>query len=153
MSFAITSPAFTQGAAIPRQFTGDGSDLSPPLIWTEPPPGTKAFALICDDPDAPKGTFTHWIVFNLPAETRELPEGAGSSAKLPEGTCQGTNDFGRVRYGGPAPPPGKPHRYFFRLAALDRPLDLKPRAIRSEVLSALKSHILAESDLMGTYGR
>lgn len=153
MTFAIRSPAFESGSVIPKAFTGDGDDVSPALEWTDPPAGTKSLALICEDPDAPRGTFTHWIVFNLPPETRVLERGAGTKSPLPDGTLQGTNDFGRVRYGGPAPPPGKPHRYYFRLYAVDRSLNLKARAIRSEVLAALEGHILAECSLLGTYGR
>jgi Raf kinase inhibitor-like YbhB/YbcL family protein len=153
MSFSIHSSVFSQGQTIPKPYTGDGGDVSPPLAWTDPPEGTKSLALICDDPDAPSNTFTHWILFNIPSSVRELPEGAGTAGKPPEGASPGTNDFGNVRYGGPAPPPGAPHRYFFRLFALDDRLNLKPRAIRSELLSAMRNHILAETELMGMYGR
>jgi Raf kinase inhibitor-like YbhB/YbcL family protein len=153
MAIALSSPAFQNGESIPREWTGDGEDHSPPLTWTDPPPATRSLALICDDPDAPRGTFTHWIVFNLPPELRELRAGVGHAIPLPAVASQGTNDFGRVRYGGPAPPPGKPHRYSFRLFALDQRLDLKARAIRSEVLSAMEGHVLESSELMGTYGR
>jgi len=115
--------------------------------------GTRSFALVCDDPDAPRGTFTHWVVFNLPAESRELSEGVPAEATLPNGTCQGTNGFGKVGYGGPAPPPGKPHHYFFKLYALDGPLDLKPGATKDEVLAAARGHVLGEAQLMGLYAR
>jgi Raf kinase inhibitor-like YbhB/YbcL family protein len=118
-----------------------------------PAAGTQTFALICEDPDAPRGTFTHWILFNLPAQSRELSEGVPREATLPNGARQGTADFGKVGYGGPAPPPGKPHRYFFKLYALDRQLDLKPGATKAQVLAAMTGHILAEGQIMGKYAR
>lgn len=153
MSFTLTSPAFAEGDTIPHTYTGDGEDRSPPLSWTDPPAGTRSFVLICDDPDAPRRTFIHWIAFNLPPETRALREGAGAKGKLPDGAGAGTNDFDRTTYGGPAPPPGRPHRYFFRLCALDEPLDLNSGASQTEVMAAMKDHILAETQLMGLYGR
>src|SRR5437762_6437024 len=113
MALELTSTAFKEGDTIPKQYTGDGTNAPPPLKWADPPAGTKSFALICEDPDAPRGTFTHWVMWNLPAEARELGEGAP-----PGGAIQGKNDFGKIGYGGPAPPPGKPHRYVFRLDAL-----------------------------------
>src|SRR5262245_23628674 len=115
MSMELTSTAFQEGEAIPQQYTGDGKNISPPLKWRDPPAGARSLALICEDPDARRGTFTHWVVFNIPAESRELSEGVPPEATLPNGTVQGANDFGKVGYGGPAPPPGKPHRYFFKL--------------------------------------
>lgn len=149
MAFELTSTAFQEGQTIPKQYTGDGRNTAPPLKWTEPPGGTRSFALICEDPDAPRGTFTHWIAFNLPVEQRELSEGGTLSG----GASLGANDFGNVGYGGPAPPPGKPHRYFFKLYALDNALDLPAGAKREDLLAAMKGHILAEAQLMGTYGR
>ena len=119
MTLELTSTAFADRAAVPKLYTGDGRNASPPLQWREPPAGTHSLALICEDPDAPRGTFTHWVVYNVPAETQELSEGLPAEATLPNGTTQGTNDFGKLGYGGPAPPPGKPHRYFFKLYALD----------------------------------
>src|ERR671925_185543 len=107
----VSSRTFQEGHSIPKQHTADGRNVSPPLRWDEPPAGTKSFALICEDPDAPRGTFTHWVIFNLPAESRELSEGVPSETTLPNGTAQGTNDFGKVGYGGPKPPAGKPHRH------------------------------------------
>jgi Raf kinase inhibitor-like YbhB/YbcL family protein len=134
-------------------FTGDGRDISPPLQWTEPPAGTKALALICEDPDAPRGTWTHWVIFNIPVGARALAENTPTSATQPNGAIQGKNDFGKSGYGGPAPPRGKPHRYIFRLFALDAALTLKPGATRQQLLAAVEGHILAEARLMGTYGR
>src|SRR5262245_23802739 len=144
----LTSTAFENGKPIPRKFTGDGDDVSPPLKWADPPGGTKSFALICDDPDAPRGTWVHWVLFNLPPEFRELPEGAS-----PAGAIDGVNDFGNLGYGGPAPPKGKPHRYFFRLFALDTTIEFRAGATKEQVLAACKGHILAEGELMGTYQR
>jgi Raf kinase inhibitor-like YbhB/YbcL family protein len=153
MALELTSPALQEGATIPRQYTADGRNVSPPLRWQEPPAGTGSLALICEDPDAPRGTFTHWVVFNLPAESRELGEAVPAEATLPQGAAQGANDFGKVGYGGPKPPPGKPHRYFFKLYALDSRLDLQAGAGKEDLRVAMKGHVLAEGQLMGTYGR
>jgi Raf kinase inhibitor-like YbhB/YbcL family protein len=149
----LTSTAFKEGADIPKQHTGDGADLSPPLQWSGVPQGTKSYALICDDPDAPRGTWVHWVLFNLPAETHELGLGQPAVAQLPSGEKQGKNDFGKPGYGGPAPPRGKPHRYFFKLYALDTHLDLKEGATKQQVEQAMKGHILAQGQLMGKYAR
>lgn len=153
MSIELTSTAFQQGATIPKQYTGDGADRSPSLRWSEPPSGTKSLALICDDPDAPRGTWVHWVLFNLPAQTRELKEGVPTTETLGDGAKQGKNDFGDIGYGGPAPPKGKPHRYFFKLYALDAAVDLPPGATKAQLLDAMKGRILAEGQLMGKYGR
>jgi Raf kinase inhibitor-like YbhB/YbcL family protein len=153
MSIELTSTAFQSGAAIPKQYTGDGADRSPPLKWSEPPSGTKSLALICDDPDAPRGTWVHWVIFNLPGQTRELEEGVPTKETLDNGAKQGKNDFGKIGYGGPAPPKGKQHRYFFKLHALDVAVDLPPSASKAQVLDAMKGHILAEGQLMGNYKR
>jgi Raf kinase inhibitor-like YbhB/YbcL family protein len=153
MALELTSNAFPEGATIPTEHTADGRNASPPLKWPEPPAGTKRFALICEDPDAPRGTFTHWVLFNLPAESRELRADIPPETTLANGSIQGTNSFGKVGYGGPSPPPGKPHRYFFKLYALDRELDLPAGATKESVVSAMKGHILAEGRLMGTYSR
>jgi Raf kinase inhibitor-like YbhB/YbcL family protein len=123
------------------------------LKWTEPPEGTKTFALIADDPDAPMGTWVHWVAYNIPPATRQFPEGVPTVDKLKDGTLQGMNDFGKVGYNGPMPPPGKPHRYFFKLYAVDAALTLPARASKKDVEKALKEHILAEVRLMGTYKR
>ena len=153
MSIELTSTAFQPEETIPKQFTGDGADKSPPLRWSEPPKGTQSLALICDDPDAPRGTWVHWVLFNLPAQTRELEEGVPTTKTLSNGVKQGKNDFGNVGYGGPAPPRGKAHRYFFKLYALDVSLDLPSGATKSELEHAMKGHILAEGKLMGKYQR
>lgn len=153
MTIELTSPAFQLGTTIPKQYTGDGADRSPPLCWSDPPSGTKSLALICDDPDAPRGTWVHWVLFNLPATTRELEEGVPTTEVLGNGAKQGKNDFGKIGYGGPAPPKGKPHRYFFKLYALDVVLELKAGATKATLVDATKGHILAEGALMGTYER
>jgi Raf kinase inhibitor-like YbhB/YbcL family protein len=153
MKIDLSSPAFQEGQTIPKQYTADGKDVSPALKWADAPPGTRGFALICEDPDAPRGTWTHWVLFNLPADVRELEEGVAAKEELANGARQGKNDFGKIGYGGPSPPRGKPHRYYFKLSALDAPLDLKAGATRSQVLAALKGHVLGEGQLMGTYGR
>jgi len=151
--FRMESAAFTQGTLIPPRFSCSGENISPPLKWTNPPAGVRSFALIVDDPDAPGGIWTHWVVFNLPAQTRALDENAPKQDKLPNGGLQGTNSFESVGYGGPCPPPGKAHRYFFRLYALDTVLTLQPRAPREDVVSALKGHTLGETQLMGLFKR
>jgi len=153
MAFALKSQAFKEGDLIPTKYTCEGPDVSPPLRWGDPPHGTRSFALIADDPDAPMGTWVHWVIFNLPERQRDLPEGVLTQETLPNGARQGLNNFKNVGYGGPCPPPGKPHRYYFRLYALDTMLDLKPRATKSRVLEACKGHILAEAELMGRFGR
>jgi Raf kinase inhibitor-like YbhB/YbcL family protein len=153
VSIQLQSPSFQEGETIPRQFTGDGKDTSPPLRWADPPEGTKSFALICDDPDAPRGTWTHWLLFNLPPDRRELQEGMPARESLPGGAKQGKTDFGKIGYGGPAPPAGKPHRYYFRLYALDAELELPAGASREQLLAAMKGHVLAEGQLMARYGR
>lgn len=153
MKIDLTSTAFREGDSIPTPHTGDGEDISPPLRWTEPPPLTKSFALICDDPDAPRGTWAHWVLYNLPADRRELHEGVPKQEALPEGTKQGKNDFKKVGYGGPAPPPGKPHRYCFKLYALDTTLNLPAGTTKAQLLAAMEGHVLAEGQLMGRYAR
>jgi Raf kinase inhibitor-like YbhB/YbcL family protein len=153
MALELTSIDFQEGAPIPAQHTANGQNMSPPLKWWRQPAGTRSLALICEDPDAPRGTFTHWVVFNLPAESRELPEGIPPEATLPNGLAQGTNDFGQPGYGGPKPPPGKPHRYIFKLYALDRSLEVRSGATKAQVLAAMKGHVLAEAQLVGTYAR
>src|SRR6516164_7719219 len=115
----VSSSAVTEGTPIPKKYTADGADVSPPLQWQGTPPTAKSFALICDDPDAPRGTWVHWVLFNLPAEQRQLEEATPGVEVLASGAKHGKNDFGKIGYGGPAPPPGKPHRYFFKLYALD----------------------------------
>src|SRR5262249_51462493 len=128
-------------------------DVSPPLEWAKPPDGTKSLVLICDDPDAPRKTWVHWVMFNLPPQTRHLEEGIPKKNELSNGAKQGKTDFGDVGYGGPAPPPGKPHRYYFKLYALDISLDLPAGATKADVESGMKGHILGEGQVMGKYGR
>lgn len=153
MSLNLSSPSFPNGGNIPKQFTCDGADLSPQLFWTDPPTGTKAFALLVDDPDAPAGNWNHWIAWNLPPTLGSLPEGVPKTAHLPDGTEQGTNDFRKPGYNGPCPPPGTPHRYYFRLFALDTKLELKPDSRKHDLEGAMKGHILAQAEWMGRYGR
>lgn len=153
MAFELKSALLNQGQSIPKKYTCDGSDVSVPLTWTDPPAGTKSFALIADDPDAPMGTFVHWVMYDLPAEARQLPEGVPKQETLQDGSKQGRNDFGRIGYGGPCPPPGKPHRYFFKLYALGTKIGLPPGSTKQQVLNAIKGHTLGETQLMGTYKR
>jgi Raf kinase inhibitor-like YbhB/YbcL family protein len=153
MAFAVSSASFPNGGDIPRKFTCDGADVSPEISWIEPPPGTQSFALIADDPDAPSGTWTHWVLFDLPATTTSLPEGVSKIDELPAGERQGRNDFRKIGYNGPCPPPGKPHRYFFKLYALSSKLNLKPGASKQEVEKAMEGLTLGKTDWMGRYQR
>ena len=149
----VRSVAFAAQAAIPAQYTCSGADVSPPLTWDDPPAGTKSFALICDDPDAPFGTWVHWVLYNLHASTRQLPENVSKQETLPDGTRQGINDFRRVGYGGPCPPPGSVHHYRFTLDALDVVLNLAPRATKAQLEAAMHGHILGQAALVGIYRR
>ena len=151
--FGLRSEAFTPGADIPRKFSCQGSDMSPALVWTDPPAGTQSLVLIVDDPDAPAGTWVHWVLYDLPPSPRRLEEALQPTAELPGGGRQGTNDFGKSGYGGPCPPPGKPHRYFFKLYALDSRLNLKAGATKGDVEQAMKGHVLGKAELMGRYRR
>jgi len=153
MVLAVSSSAFQEGGKIPAKYTCEEQDVSPAITWGEPPAETQSFALIMDDPDAPGGVFTHWVLFNLPANSRELPEAMPTQAQLPNGSLQGKNDFGKAGYGGPCPPSGRPHRYQFTLYALDQPLDLKAGASKKSVIDAMQGHILAQGRLTGTYQR
>ena len=153
MAFELTSSAFKSGDPIPRRYTCEGEDLSPPLHWSVPPAATKSLVIIADDPDAPVGTWVHWVIYDLPLDLRGLTEAVPPKDRLPNEALQGLNDFKRVGYGGPCPPPGKPHRYYFTLYALDVTLNLKPRATKAQVLDASKGHVLAEAQLMGRFGR
>ncbi len=148
----IKSSAFGSGEMIPAKYTCDGADFSPPLDWSEGPAGTKSFALICDDPDAPMGTWVHWVIFDIPPSATMLAEGITREKDLPGGGTQGINDFRKIGYGGPCPPGGT-HRYFFKLYALDTMLGLKPGITKDQLLKAMRGHILAEAQLMGTYRR
>lgn len=153
MAISLTSTAFEEGQPIPAAYTCDDRDVSPPLQWRNLPPGVKSLALVCDDPDAPMGTWVHWVIYGISPDTTGLPEGIPARETLPSGARQGINDFGRIGYGGPCPPPGRPHRYFFRLYALDTELDLKAEPKKQDLLRAMQGHILAEGQLMGTYKR
>jgi hypothetical protein len=152
MDIKITSSAFQDGGLIPAKYTCDGADVSPPLQWDNVPQSAKSIALICDDPDAPMGTFVHWVLFNLPAETRQLAEKVAADKTLPSGARQGTSGFGRVGYGGPCPPSGT-HRYFFKIYALDTTLDLPAGTRKSDLLKVMQGHILAQGQLVGKYKR
>lgn len=149
----LTSSAFTEGSPIPARHTCDDKDLSPPLKWSGAPPEARSLVLIADDPDAPVGTWVHWVLFDIPAGTTELGEDLPKSQHVLKSAKQGMNDFRRLGYGGPCPPPGKPHRYFFKLYALGRTLDLKPGTTKKEVEQAMTGHVLAQAQLMGTYQR
>jgi Raf kinase inhibitor-like YbhB/YbcL family protein len=153
MAFAISNTGFPRDGDIPRKFTCDGADVSPELSWSSPPEPTQSFALIADDPDAPSGTWTHWVLFNIPAAAKGLSEGVSRVDELPGGERQGRNDFHKIGYNGPCPPPGKAHRYFFKLFALDKTLDAKPGASRQEVEQAMQGHVLANAEWMGKYRR
>ena len=158
----VSSQAFLDGAKIPIKYSGEGDDVSPPLAWNGAPADTQSFVLICEDPDAPsrakprpEGPFVHWVIYNIPANIKDLPADVASPKKpsLPAGALQGSNDFEETGYSGPMPPPGSgTHRYFFRIYALDRVLDLDPKvATKKSLLAAMAGHILAEGKLMGTY--
>jgi Raf kinase inhibitor-like YbhB/YbcL family protein len=153
MSLQLTSADFPAGGTIPKQFTCDGNDFSPALEWKDPPANTKSFALIADDPDAPVGTWVHWVIYDLPANARSLPQKFPKNEQSADGSKQGINDFRNVGYGGPCPPPGSAHRYFFKLYALDTKLNLKPRATKKEVERAMEGHILARGEYIGRYSR
>ncbi|HEX6269998.1 MAG TPA: YbhB/YbcL family Raf kinase inhibitor-like protein [Anaerolineales bacterium] len=152
MSIELKSDAFTHEATIPAQYTCTGSNISPALTWGEPPEGTQSFALIMDDPDAPMGTWVHWVLFNIPASARGLAEAIPSGETLSDGGMQGTNSNGNIGYNGPCPPSGT-HRYFFKLYALDEMLGLSAGADKGELLKAMEGHTLAQGELMGTFSR
>jgi Raf kinase inhibitor-like YbhB/YbcL family protein len=142
----VTSPAFVQEQIIPKKYTCEGENISPPLVFENSPAGTVCFAIIVEDPDAPKGVYDHWIVWNIPGEQKQLPE----KAKVPN---QGVNHYGELRYRGPCPPPGNPHHYRFKVYALDRLLELSDGATKSQLEAAMKGHILAQGELVGIYQR
>jgi Raf kinase inhibitor-like YbhB/YbcL family protein len=153
MSFTLQSPPLEAGAAIPRQYTCDGANRSLPLRWDGAPAGTESFSLVAEDPDAPGGTFIHWVIYDLPPTARELPENLPKDRELADGARQGRNSFGKIGYGGPCPPPGPAHRYFFRLFALDTKLDLPAGASRADLDRAIQGHTLAQAEWMGKYKR
>ena len=149
----LTSSAITEGEPIPAKYTCEGKNVSPPLQWSGVPAGSKSLVLIADDPDAPAGTWVHWVLYDLPVAVNELTEDLPRNQYTPAGAKQGQNSFGQLGYGGPCPPPGKAHRYFFKLYALDAQLDLKPGATEKEIEDAMDKHVLAQAQLMGTYRR
>jgi Raf kinase inhibitor-like YbhB/YbcL family protein len=149
----LKSNAFKQGETIPKKYTCDGEDISPQLSWGQPPEGTRELILICDDPDAPVGTWDHWVLYGLAPDTAGLPEGIPTTKEIERGGLQGKNGWGNIGYGGPCPPKGPAHRYFFKLYAVDKALDLKPGATKKAVLKAMEGHILAQGELMGKYAR
>jgi len=152
MTVSVSSSAFQEGGMIPAKYTCDGNDVSPPLTWAGIPAGAKSIALIGDDPDAPVGTWVHWVMWNIPPDVHELPENVPPKPELPDGSRQGMSDFRRPGYGGPCPPSGV-HRYYFKVYALDTMLDLPSSARKGELLKAMKGHVLAEGQLMGKYSR
>jgi len=153
MSFELKSLDFGNGSTVPLQFTCVGTDVSPALEWKAPPANTQSFALIADDPDAPAGTWVHWVLYNLPPNVHALPQNFPKVEKTKDGTLQGRNDFGRIGYSGPCPPPGKAHRYFFKLYALDTHLSLEAGATKKDLERAMKSHILEQTEMMGRFSR
>ena len=148
----VTSPAFKDGGRIPVKYTADGDDMSPPLNWSQVK-DVSEYALICDDPDAPSGLFTHWVMYNIPSGYTGLPDGVRQEEELDDKTMQGLNSMGKIGYNGPSPPPGKPHRYMFKVYALDTKLNLPPGITRDKLLTAIKDHVITEGTLTGMYGR
>jgi Raf kinase inhibitor-like YbhB/YbcL family protein len=148
----LISPAFDEGGMIPEKYTCDGADLSPPLKWDALPEGTKSLALICDDPDAPMGTWVHWVYYDIPVSTQGVPENVGADDRPGIGGTQGINDFHRIGYGGPCPPGGT-HRYYFKLYAIDTLLNLSPGATKKQLVNAMEKHIVGRVQLMGKYHR
>lgn len=151
MKLKLTSPAFAEGQPIPTRYIYNEENVSPALQWADVPLSAKSLALICDDPDAPMGTWVHWVICDLPPNLTGLSENVPKLAQLANGAKQGMNDYKQIGYGGPCPPPGKPHRYFFKLYALDGMLSLKPGLTKADLTRAMSGHILAEGQLMGTY--
>lgn len=153
MPMTLSSRSFQPQAPIPPAHTCEGADLSPELAWTDPPAGTKSFALIVNDPDAPSRNWVHWVLYNLPVATRGLPENVPKTGSLPDQSRQGMNDFRRLGYGGPCPPSGPAHRYVFTLYAVDRLIELEPGRTKAQLERAIEGHILARAQLIGTYQR
>ena len=153
MSLSISSAAFNEGERIPDKYTCEGEDISPQLSWRDAPEGTKSFVLICDDPDAPMGTCDHWLIYNIPADSEGLSEAVPTDESLTDGSKHGLNSWKNTNYGGPCPPPGNPHRYFFKLYALDTMLPLTSEVNKSSLENTMQDHILEEAQLMGTFSR
>ncbi len=152
-NFEIKSTSFENNGKIMSKYAYDSYNMSPPLTWSNPPLGTKSFVLIMDDPDAPSKVWVHWVIFNIPATSNGFPEGLPKKIVLPDGSIQGINDFNNNGYDGPHPPQGKPHRYYFKLYAIDIMLSLDSSAKKENVEQAIKGHILAETHIIGTYKR
>lgn len=148
----LTSSAFVDNGLIPAKYTCDGADISPPLSWDEIPPNTQSLALIVDDPDAPRMTFVHWVIYDILPSVNQLAEKIPAGKTIAIGGIQGKNDFGKLGYGGPCPPSGT-HRYFFHLYALDKKLNLEPGVSKNQILTAMAGHVLAKAELMGKYQR
>lgn len=153
MAFTLTTSAFAPGAAIPNRYTCQGEDISPALEWKDAPAKTASFALIMDDPDAPSGVWVHWVVWNVPRSATSLQQALPKDGRLNDGPQQGRNSFGKTGYNGPCPPPGQTHRYFFRLYALDGKVNPSDGADRSQLDAAMKGHVLAQAEYMGTFHR
>lgn len=152
-SLNVISTAFKQGATIPKKYGGEGEDFSPSLLWSALPKATKSIAISCLDPDAPSGTWWHWTIYNLPAKMQQLGENVPKSPSIAQGIAQGMNDFGKVGYNGPMPPPGQKHHYHFKVMALDTVLNLRPGASKEEFSKAIHGHELASGELVGIYSR
>lgn len=152
VTIQITSPAFKDGELMPPKYTCDGEDISPPLEWSGVPENAKSIVIICDDPDAPMGTWVHWVIYDIPPSLRSLQEGVPTERTLQNGAKQGKNDFGNIGYGGPCPPSGT-HRYFFKIYALDVQLNLPPGMTKKEIEKAMAGHVLASGQIIGKYKR
>lgn len=150
---SVSSTVFNTGQAIPKQYTGEGKDVSPPLKWTAGPKGTQCYAISVEDPDAPRGTWWHWIIANIPSKITELPEGASQGKSVPSGSIEGINDFKKAGYNGPLPPKGQNHHYHFKVVALNSPVKLNPGCSKEQYEEAIKGHITAQGELVGTYAR
>jgi Raf kinase inhibitor-like YbhB/YbcL family protein len=153
LELTVLSTAFAMGAVIPPKFTCKGENVSPPIIWNQVPAKTQSIAIICDDPDAPGGDFVHWVLFNVPAETQKLEDRVPPTPQLVSGAVQGLNDYDKNGYMGPCSPPGKPHRYQFKVYALDTKLALTSMARKADVVKAMQGHILAQGQLVGMFKR
>jgi len=153
LALDIKSDAFKNSFYIPTEYTCEGKDISPPLDWKGVPSDAKSFVLICDDPDAPGKTWSHWVIFNIPGDKTGLSENIPKIARLNDSSIQGINDFGKAGYSGPCPPPNGPHRYFFKLYALDNVIGLDENATRDDVLKAMDGHVIAETQIYGIYVR
>jgi Raf kinase inhibitor-like YbhB/YbcL family protein len=152
-TISVYSDVFEEGGTLSKEYTCDGKNISPDIGWKGIPEGTKSIALIMDDPDAPGRTFVHWVIYNIPEESTGLPPGVSKNESLSDGSLQGKNDLGEIGYYGPCPPPGKPHRYFFKVYALDTKLDLKSGVNKSKLEDTISGHVLAKGELIGKYGR